>query len=251
MIYIKIYLNKDENGEDMLVFDSAKEDDESHFFTVAGEKMISLGLDDCDTDFEQNTKVVGVEQVAISREARAFFLEILNAESVCSYEQFFPDFEFHGCSFGQYGWSSGMFAFYPPNIRNGDTSRTLRRGESFKINYGDAESALEYMTSCDNEMLKNLDLTKPVDETVLLDTYYAAMRARGEELGCDVGTIRRTPLRYLTEAQKAVIREEYKEYCSRYSRQEWNDRSDYDHSEFLEDKIKCELIKKYGKYICD
>ena len=38
MIYIKIYLDKDENGEDMLVFDSAKKDDRNHFFTVAGEK---------------------------------------------------------------------------------------------------------------------------------------------------------------------------------------------------------------------
>ena len=38
MIYIKIYLDKDENGEDMLVFDSAKEDSEYDCFTVAGEK---------------------------------------------------------------------------------------------------------------------------------------------------------------------------------------------------------------------
>ena len=101
---------------------------------------------------------------------------------------------------------------------------------------------LEYMTPCENEMLKGLDITEPIDETVPLDAYYGAMRARGEEPACDEDTIRKTPLRYLTEAQKEVIRAEYKKMINRYDSQEWHYNGD-----FLDDKIKGELIEKYHK----
>ena len=43
MIYIKIYVDKDENGEDMLVFDSVKQDVPGyHYFTVAGKKKMAF-----------------------------------------------------------------------------------------------------------------------------------------------------------------------------------------------------------------
>lgn len=252
MIYIKIYLDKDENGEDMLVFDSVKQDiPDYHYFTVAGQKHMTFHIDYY--HFVEMTSVIGVEQVAISPEAKEFFLSLLNDESTHEKMPYghSGDFAMRGCYDTEHGWDSGEFAYCPPKIENGDTRKTLRRTDRFTVECVFSQGPLDYMTPCLNEMLKTLDLTEPVDETVLLDAYYAAMRARGEELACDVDTIRRTPLRYLTEAQKAVIREEYKERCSRYSSQEWNDRSDYDHGEFLEDKIRSELIKKYRKFICD
>ncbi len=243
MIYIKIYLDKDENGVDMLVFDSVKHDDKEAFFTVAGEKEPFLFDDEPIPCFENKTKVVGVKQVAISPEAKELFLEMLTDEGLCKYAMHFPDFELCGCHYGQYGWESGMFSFVPDDIENGGTKRTLRRGESFTGNHGGAKSALEYMTPCDNEALKKLDLTEPADETPLLDAYYAAMRARGEEPACDEDTICKTPFRYLTEAQKDIIRGDYRRMVNSYNSQEW-----HDHGEFLDDKIMVELIRKYFKF---
>ena len=95
-------------------------------------------------------------------------------------------------------------------------------------------------------MLKGLDITSPIDETVLLDAYYGAMKARGEEPACDEDTIRKTPIRYLTEAQKNVIRTEYRQMINCYDAQEGHDNGD-----FLDDKIKGELIKKYLKFVGD
>ena len=253
MIYVKIYLDKDENGEDMLVFDSAKED--GNHFTVAGEKKEKSIIGGVERiRFVYQTEVIGADKVAISSEAKLLFLEMLNDESACSYGQFRQDFAFTGCCWtpavlpGQYNWDIGTFAFFPPNIKKGDTRRTLRRGESFTVNCKD-KKFLEYMTLCPGEMLKSLDL--PADEKPLLDAYYAEMRARGEELGCDEDTIRKTPLRYLTEEQKEVIRAEYRRLASSYDKQEWNESRDYDHAAMLEDKIRAAIMQKYGKFISD
>ncbi|MBR2651183.1 MAG: hypothetical protein IKD45_05935 [Clostridia bacterium] len=240
MIYIKIYLDKDEGGEDMLVFDSAKEDSGDDFFTVAGSKT---GYDNYPY-YQNMTTVIGVEQVAISPEAKAFLISLLNDGGVCEETHIFRkcDITLLGCCKSQHGgWDSGTFAFAPEDARNGITSRKLRKGEHFLASFTSTEP-LEYMTPCENEMLKGLDITEPIDETVPLDAYYGAMRARGEEPACDEDTIRKTPLRYLTEAQKEVIRAEYKKMINRYDSQEWHYNGD-----FLDDKIKGELIEKYHK----
>ena len=242
MIYIKIYLDKDENGEDMLVFDSAKEDSK-YVFTVAGKKQLGYY-----NPIVFQTEVNGVEKVAISPEAKALFIEMLNDENVCIRKYSFQDFKFSGYCWGQHGLDSGSFAYFPPNIKNGDTKRILHRGESFSKGYADI-SAFEYMTPCDNEMLKSLDITKPIDENALLDAYYSAMRAAGEELGCDVETIRKTPLRYLTEAQKEVIREDRRRMAESYDSQQWNESRDYDHAALIEDKINDAIMEKYWKFI--
>ncbi|MBQ8689841.1 MAG: hypothetical protein IJ515_05715 [Clostridia bacterium] len=244
MIYIKIYLDKDENGEDMLVFDSAKEDSK-YIFTVAGKKQFGNY-----NSIVYQTEVNGVEKVAISPEAKSLFIEMLNDKNVCIRKYSFPDFQFFGYGWGQHGLDSGSFAYFPPNIKNGDTKRILHRGESFSKSYTDI-SAFEYMTPCENEMLKSLDITNPIDENVLLDNYYSTMRARGEELGCDVETIRKTPVRYLTEEQREVIRAEYRRMAASYSSQEWNESRDYDHAAMLEDKIREAITKKYWKFIGD
>ena len=242
MIYIKIYLDQDENGEDMLVFDSAKHDDKKAFFTVASEKEPFLFDDKPIPHFENKTKVVGIEQVAISPEAKELFTEMLNDNGLCKYAMHFPDFELYGCQYGQYGWESGAFSFVPNDIKSGDTVRTLRRGEHFTAKFGNAEDAFEHMIICDNETLKNLTLDEPADETALLDRYYAEMRAKGNEPACDADTICKTPFKYLTDAQKNVIKEDYRRMVNRYDSQEW-----HDHGDFLDDKIMGELISKYFK----
>lgn len=252
MIYIKIYLDKDENGEDMLVFDSVKQDSpDYHYFTVAGQKHMTFPLDYY--HFVEMTSVIGVEQAAISPEAKEFFLSLLNDESTHEKMPYghSGDFAMQGCYCTENGWDSGKFAYCPPKIENGDTRKTLRRTDRFTVECVFSQEPLDYMTPCLNEMLKNLDLTEPVDETVLLDAYYAAMRARGEELACDVDTIRKTPLRYLAEEQKEVIRAEYRRLVASYDKQEWNESRDYDHAAMLEAKIREAIIKKYGKFISD
>ena len=244
MIYIKIYLDKDENGEDMLVFDSVKHDDEKNrlFFHVAGEKEKTYSSGRTRTWFDYDTKVIGVEQVAISPEAKELFTEMLNDKDLCKYNMYFSDFELCGYSLGQYGWNTGIFSFTPNDIKSGDTVRTLRRGEHFTAKFGNAEDAFEYMIICDNEALKNLALDEPADETELLDRYYAEMRAKYGEPACDADTICKTPFKYLTEAQKNVIREDYRRMVNSYDSQDW-----HDHGDFLDDKIMGELISKYFK----
>ena len=244
MIYIKIYLDQDENGEDMLVFDSVKHDDEKNrlFFHVAGEKEKTYSSGRTRTWFDYDTKVIGVEQVAISPEAKELFTEMLNDKDLCKYNMYFSDFELCGYSLGQYGWNTGIFSFTPNDIKSGDTVRTLRRGEHFTAKFGNAEDAFEYMIICDNEALKNLALDEPADETELLDRYYAEMRAKYGEPACDADTICKTPFKYLTEAQKNVIREDYRRMVNSYDSQDW-----HDHGDFLDDKIMGELISKYFK----
>jgi len=242
MIYIKIYLDKDENGEDILVFDSVKQNlPDYHFFTVAGKKHMTFPLEY--DHFVKMTSVIGVDQVAISPEAKEFFLSLLKDESTHE--------EMPYGQRGDFAMDSGRFAYCPPEIKNGDTRKILRRTDRFTVECIFSQDPLDYMTRCLNETLKSLDLTAPADEKPLLGAYYAEMRARGEELGCDVDTIRKTPLRYLTEAQKEVIRAEYRGLASRYDKQEWNERRDYDHAAMLEDKISEVIIKKYGKVIRD
>jgi hypothetical protein len=243
MIYIKIYLDKDENGEDMLVFDSAKKDDRNHFFTVAGEKTRKrLFTKETYIYFICETKVIGVKQVAISPEAKEFFLSLLADESTHEKKPYgcIGDFTMRGCYDTQYGWNSGEFAYCPPETQNGNTKKILRRGDHFTVDCVFSKKPLEYMTLCPNEILKILDLAEPADEKPLLDAYYMEMRARGEELATDIDTIRKTPLDYMTEAQKDVIRRDYRSQLNRYDAQEWHDNGD-----FLDDKIESEIIQKY------
>ena len=241
MIYIKIYLDKDENGEDMLVFDSVKQDvPDYHYFTVAGKKKMAFIHDYY--HFVKRTSVIGVEQVAISPEAKEFFLSLLNDESTHEEMPYghSGDFDMMGCYDTEHGWNSGKFAYCPPEIQNGDTRKILRRGDRFTVECVFSQEPLDYMTPALNETLKKLDLTSPAEEKPLLDAYYADMRARAGEPDTDIETIRKTPVAYMTEAQKNVIREDYRARINSYNSQEWHDNGD-----FLADKIETEIIKKY------
>ena len=246
MIYVKIYVDKDENGEDMLVFDSATVEDNTTYFTVAGKKKRVAFDGENYIFFQKETRVIDVENVAISAEAKELFSSMLNDKSVCEQTAYGikGDFTVRGCYWGQYGWDGGEFAYCPPEIRNGITAKMLRKGEHFTVTCVFSAKPLEYMTPCDNEMLKSLDISEPIDETVILDAYYGAMRAEGKELSCDVDTIRKTDVRYLTEEQKEVIRSEYRSMMNRYDAQEW-----HYNGELLDDKIREELIRKYHKIV--
>ena len=98
MIYVKIYLDKNENGDDMLVFDSVKEDSGYRFSCAcsrAQEQIKKFGR-----ALACETKVSGVDGVAISDEAKAFFLEILSDKNAYerSHSKWSPaDFTMNGC----------------------------------------------------------------------------------------------------------------------------------------------------------
>ena len=68
------------------------------------------------------------------------------------------------------------------------------------------------------------------------------MRKRGEEPACDVETIKKTPPSFLTEAQKEVIRQDYRE---RY--EEIDEYHRHHNPEAVDDLIVRELIKTYFK----
>ena len=242
MIYIKIFTDTDENGDKMLVFDSAKNDNEKDSFTTAGYKPGFSFNDGHDYKYYQAmTTVIGVGQVAISPDAKEFLVSLLNDENACEQTHLWRkcDVTLMGCCRSQYGWDSGTFAFAPSDRNSDITTKTLHKGEHFLASFTSTEP-LEYMTPCENEMLKGLDITNPIDETVLLDAYYGAMRDRGEEPACDAKTIRCTHPRYLTEAQKKVIRDDYRSMSARYDSQEWHDNGD-----FIESRIIGELVDKY------
>ena len=243
MIYIKIYLDKNENGEDMLVFDSAKEDSGTRFIAAcahAQERIKQLG-----SVLKCETKVYGVEGVAISKEAKAFFLELLDDKSAYHKTPFSwrtADITMNGCHAEQNGWNGGEFGFLPPNPELGTTRKTLYRGDHFTVSTVFSTAPLEYMTPGDNELIKALDITAPVDEAVLLDPYYSALYAK-EPPAADAETIRKTPLRYLTEVQKEVIRNDYRAMTASYTDRQW-----YEQGDFLRDEIMGALVVKYLKF---
>ena len=98
------------------------------------------------------------------------------------------------------------------------------------------------MTPAKNDLLREMDMKAPCTRKELLDLYYAERRERGEETGCDIETIRRTPLAYLTEEQRAVIKREYHTDCDHYDSQDW-----HYHGDFIYEKIVSELGARFRK----
>lgn len=144
--------------------------------------------------------------------------------------------------FEMFDWDGGVFAFRPNEP--GQTRRELLADERFTlyVEHGFAPEILEYMIPCDNETLKSLDLASPVDETPMLEAYYTAKRAGGEELGCDPDTIRRTPLAFMTEEQKQKIKREYHTDCDRFDSNDW-----HYHGDYIYDKIISGLMERFRK----
>lgn len=217
MLYGKIYLDKDENERDMLVF-------------------VSLAGDDID-----ESRASMVDYIAISPEAKAVFSARLErGNPMLKLGRYFGDFAL----IGDDGWEHGSFHFEADQEKNGQKHRTLREGDmlSLSVEHGCRRDVLNYMIPCGNDYLKVLDLMASVDENTLWERHFAAMRSRGEEIGCDAEDIRKTPPAFMTDAQKATVRQAYRAECDRYNAQEW-----HDHGDYLEDRIVRELMLRFLK----
>ena len=264
MIYVKIYLDRDKDDTDLLVFEALNRQAED--LDPAGRKDSYVTPRIRIRDLSRN--------VAISPEARELFRSRLTDKDACSviYQGGVQDFEIGG-SFGT--TDDGFFSFMPdsiravldtkdrkftdfPTVENCIGIRHLRADACFEV--CDARvwfdpMALDRMIEADNEFLKTLDLSKPFDVNILYKRnfqkqkeYYEKKRREEGEPACDAETIRKTPGAFLTEAQKNAIREDYKRRCSRYPAEEWNERRDYDHGEYLySEVILPALMQEYGK----
>lgn len=211
MLRGKIYLDKDKDGRNILVFVHLKEE-------------YDIGA---------------VDYIAISPEAKALFLKMLGGTERKP-KLYFGDFEFVGDD----GWEHGWFRFKEKKIENGLKISTLCEGEEFsvKVKNGYRKNILDYMIPCDNAILKETDINTSVDENTLWNAFYAAMRERGEEPVCDTETIKKTPPDFLCDAQKELIRRDYR---SRY--EEFGTYDMHNNAEAIDDIIVRELMKIYCK----
>ena len=206
-----------------------------YFDVIDGQETIVFTSLSSDEEY----RAKDVDRIAISPEARELLLSCFNAPEMKPVP-FFGDFEFIGGN----GREHGSFFFKPTTEENGLMHRMLRKGDPFVVicRCGHSRNVIHYMIPCDNAYLKELNLLTSVDEDTLWERHFAAMRARGEEPGCDADTIKRTPTEFLTEAQKDIIRKDYRYRCDGYSSQEW-----HIHGDFLEDKIIGEITVAYCK----
>ena len=220
MIYAKIYLDTDENGREMFVFEATPVSD--HI---------------CNVSFR--VRIVGAESVAISPEAKDKLLKRLNDRGSLDLIYYGGDVEFDGPGYG-------VFSFRPD--KGEICKKTIGVDARFSVctKNGVSREMLEYMLLVDNEVLKTLDLTTPVDEAKNLSYYY---ERKGKEDGgapCDEMTIRKTPIEFMTKEQKNIVREEYSNSCAQYSDTEWHIRGEY-----IEEKILEEVMKKFRKSLSE
>lgn len=217
MLYGKIYLDKDEGGQDMLVFAA-----------LAAEGA-------------EASRALSVDYTAISPEAKTLLLARINrSDRVLS--RYSGDFEFYS---EEDSWDHGYYRFVAHDEVDGVRYRTLRDGDPFLLillKGGCRRAVLDYMVPCENETLKRLDLKGRLDEGELWARHFAAMRARGEEPAADTDTIRRTPTAFLTTAQREVIRREYEEKC-----EEIGEYHLHKNTEEANDLIVGELMRLYMK----
>ena len=164
MIYAKIFTEKDERGEDVLVFDSCPLDNEN-LIRRAGLKRLRDKTLICFC-----TIIYGFEYIAISPEAKALFKRRLNEAEKVLYS---ADFELR---------KEGFFSFRPDHILDAiakktefpdeeicRTERRLREGDSFKLTVGNGSyrQGLDEMIEGDNEAIRRLDLSAPRDPSLI------------------------------------------------------------------------------------
>ncbi len=216
MIYAKIYLDKDAEGREVLVFESVPK-------SQSGCYVISFA-----------TTVCGIEHVAISPEAKERLAAMLDDRSRFTPKRYS----------GNIGISEEHFYFEHYAADAVPKRLTLPTDSPFTVcvERGWAPKALAYMTVAKNDDLRELDLNEPIERKALLDLYYAEKRALGEETGCDLETIRRTPFAYMTKEQMAVIKREYHTDCDHYDSQDW-----HYHGDFVYDKIITDLAERFRK----
>lgn len=163
MIYAKIFTEKDTDGTDVIVFESAAKDEEGYLRRAGrkqtGDKVLVVF----------STAVYGYEFIAISPEARELFLERLRGLGASDKVCFPADFELG---------SDGYFSFRPDDVRDAfkrkdnfpdvetcSTARHLRHDEPFRICTlrGSHRDGLYKMLEIDNATLASLDISSPVN----------------------------------------------------------------------------------------
>ena len=167
MIYAKIYLDRDADGTDTLVFDSCR-DSVTHFLRTGG-----LREEHGHRTFMMWTVVYDLQCVAISHEAKELFAARLKEVHGDERSLFTGDFAL---------WHDKQFAFrpdaikkafteksMPPYASEGKTVRHLRADEKFIYcaKQGLNIAGLDEMIECDNDVLKRLDISSPVDPAAL------------------------------------------------------------------------------------
>ena len=216
MLYGKIYLDT-VDGREAIVFNSLK------------------------VDVGQKYEAEYVDNIAICQEARELLsMRLKHDHPKLKVERFFGDFELTGGS----DWEHGSFHFKPETEENGVLIRTLREDDVLvlSLKHGIKLDGIDYMIPCDNDYLKTLDLHDSIDPAMLWERHFAAMVERGEEPATDTETIKKTPAKYLTAAQKSIIKQHYRHRLDSYDSQEW-----HDHGDFLLEKILGEITTCYRK----
>lgn len=160
MIYAKIYLEKTDK-ESFLVFESCPIGDDIHC-RLAGKYTSTYGA----TTTRERTTISPASSVAISPEAREQLFSMLNDKNdKISILGFFGDFEFSKNNYT----NQTTFGFKPDNIQ---PSKKLSVDQKFSIcsKNGIDVSIINHMTLTDNEYLKNLNLSQPINENLLEKT---------------------------------------------------------------------------------
>lgn len=160
MIYAKIYLDHIEDNIYIVVECATKNIDEKYCL-LKGEHLTQYG-----DSYEINkTRIKHINAVAISIEAREMFHRLLAFD----YENkingmFIDDFSFFNYKVRD-GYD-GEFAFKPD--KGSVSKRVFNVKEQIIIDHSILdEDTLELMQVYDNEVLKELDITQPVDEESL------------------------------------------------------------------------------------
>ena len=227
MLYGKIYLDEDENGKNLLVFDTSTEDD-GFELKVAGEKKTKSGR----TSFRYFTTIYDSRKIAISEEAKEKLLYKIDNESKVY------------CFEGDFRFSKESFEYVPKPFGNGQTKRALADGELLTIEVGGGISfeCIERMIILENEAIKAMDISTPVDETPLLQAYFESRRERGLDTACDAETICRVQTKHLTAEQKSFIKTYYKNSCNGYDSADW-----HYHGDFIYNEIISDMASHFGK----
>ena len=262
MLYAKIYLDRDEDGTDLLVFEA-----------INREACDLIPAGRVDRHIEPRIRISNLPRhVAISPEARALFRARLTDKDACSviYEFQAQDFEIGGY---------GYFCFMPDAIRavvdkKGKFAdfptpedcvgiRHLRADAHFEVYNARVwfdPDALNGMIEADNDFLKMLDLSADFDVNILYrinfqkqKEYYERKRREEGEPPCDAETIRETPSAFLTDAQRAAVKKSYRAWLDRYDSQEWHDHGDFLYAERILPALSEEFNKSFAEIegICE
>lgn len=160
MIYAKIYV--DENSD--LIFDSIKKD-VRFYCSVAQTKKGFSGR----SYRVPRTTIIPTSGVVISPEAKTLFENWLNPENPnLAVNNFDGDFELFDAGVHMDDGDSGLgFSFKPSNET--DTFRRLKSTDKFTIciKKGINLAVLEDFTQAPNELIKNLNISEPVNESEL------------------------------------------------------------------------------------